>query len=832
MKKILLITLLFCAAKVTAQNIFSFQCSRDTLISCPTVCFTLQAKTCDLRQFASGSTYSVNPLNTPGSCFTPFVDPGAPGNPVTLNIDDRYSTVIPLGFNFPFFGTVYNSVVVSTNGYISFDVNLAGGVSHWQMLGDLPTASYDRALIMGPYHDLDPSEPTSPTQQIKYDIVGNAPHRRFIFSFYKVPLFNCASLIENTHQIVLYESIGIIEVFITSKQICSAWNTAKAMIGLQDFSRTQAVMAPGRRSSDPPWGSINMNESWRFVPTGNAAASLLKRVELIDFAGNVIVPFGSAIVNYSGNGIIDVDFPNVCPTTDPAPYIVRSVYEKFDNPAVDIVAHDTVRVLRLPATFTVTVTNIDVLCNGGNGTITVTNPIGPTYEYSVDGITWQSSAIFTLPVGMYTVRAREGGTFCSSSTPATITQPAPLSLTAANTNTNCANNTGSITLTAAGGTPVYQYSIDGGITYQSSNVFNNLPVGTLNGIQIKDANNCIKTVNPVSITLIDTMNLDLGADITICFGSNTTLLPQTNALTDTFKWTPPATLNFDNVKNPVATPTDTTKYYLTAKWGVCQRTDSVTIRVLHKPLPNAGRDTIICNKTTAILFGSALNLSGTVNYSWAPAGTLSSPLTAVTAANPNSTQQYFLTVTDNYGCNFSVTDSVWVFMQDSVKAFAGNDTIAIINRQHQLFATGGASYLWSPATPLNNPFIQNPQAVLPNNTYFTVLVTDSIGCTGTDDIFVKVYEGPTYYLPNSFTPNGDGRNDVFFPTPVGIRSTDYFRVFNRYGQLMYQTKEYMQGWDGTIKGKPSASGTYVWMIKGIDKNGAVIEMKGTVILLR
>ena len=835
MKKILLITLLFCAANVTAQNIFSFQCSRDTLISCPTVCFTLQAKTCDLRQFASGSTYSINPLtNTPGSCFTPYVDPGAPGNPVTLNIDDRYSSVIPLGFNFPFFGTVYNSVVVSTNGYISFDVSLAGGASHWEDFGDLPNTSYDRALIMGPYHDLDPSEPTSPTKQIKYDIVGTSPHRRFIFSFYKVPLFNCASLIENTHQIVLYESTGIIEVFITSKQICNGWNNGKGMIGMQDFNRAAPnfVMVPGRKESDPPWGSINMNESWRFVPTGNAAASLLKRVELIDFTGNVIVPFGSAIINYSGNGVIDVDFPNVCPTTDPAAYIVRSVYEKFDDPTVDIVAHDTVRVLRLPATFTVTTTNTNVLCNGGNGTITVTNPIGPTYEYSVDGITWQSSTVFTLPAGMYTVRAREGGTFCSSSTPATITQPAPLSLTAAAINTNCANNTGSVTLTAAGGTPVYEYSINGGITYQLSNVFNNLPVGTLNGIQIKDANNCIKTVNPVSITLIDTMNLDLGADSTICFGRSITLLPQTNALTDKFKWTPAATLNYDTVKNPIATPTDTTKYYLTAKWGVCQRTDSVTIKVLHKPLPNAGRDTIICNKTTAILFGSASNLSGTVNYRWAPAGTLSSPLTAVTAANPNSTQQYFLTVTDNYACNFSVTDSVWVFMQDSVRAFAGKDTIAILNRPQQLFATGGASYLWSPTTPLDNPFIQNPQAVLSNNTYFTVLVTDSIGCTGTDDIFIKVYEGPTYYLPNAFTPNGDGRNDVFFPTPVGIRSTDYFRVFNRYGQLMYQTKEYMQGWNGTLKGKPAASGTYVWMIKGIDKNGTVIEMKGTVILVR
>ena len=806
------------------------------MISCPTVCFTLQAQTCDLRQFASGSTYSVNPLTaTPGSCFAPYSDPGAPGNPVTLNIDDRYSAVIPLGFNFPFFGTIYNAVVVSTNGYISFDVSLAGGVSHWQMMGDLPTASYDRALIMGPYHDLDPSEPTSPNQQIKYDIVGAAPHRRFVFSFYKVPLFDCATLIENTHQIVLYESTGIIEVFMQSKEICSGWNLGKGMIGLQDFSRAQAVMAPDRKSSDPPWGTINMNESWRFVPIGNVAASLLKRVELIDFSGNVIVPFSSAVLNFSGNGIIDVDFPNVCPTVDPANYIVRTVYEKFDNPAVDIIVHDTVNVLRTPATFNVTATAADALCNGGNGTITVTDPVGPTYEYSIDGINWQSSPVFNnLPANTYNVRAREGGSFCSNFTPATITEPTTLTLLPVSMNTNCSNNTGEITLTAGGGTPAYQYSFDGGVLYQTGNIFSNLPAGTYNAIQVKDANNCVTMIPSVTIALIDTMRLDLGADSTICFGRSITLIPQTNALTDTFKWTPKALLNFDTIKTPIAKPTDTTRFYLTAKWGVCTRKDSITVNVKHKPVANAGKDTTVCYKTNATLFGSASNLSGTVNFAWSPPDSLNSPNTAITGVRLDTTRQFTLTVTDNYGCNFSVTDSVIVFMQPKLVAFAGNDTNAIINREHQLFATGrnAVGFVWSPARPLNNPFIANPLAVLNRDTYFYVRVTDAIGCTDNDSIFIKVYEGPTYYLPNAFTPDGNSINDIFFPTPVGIRSTDYFRVFDRYGTLMYETRQWMQGWDGTIKGKKAAPGAYVWMIKGIDKNGSGIEMKGTVILLR
>ena len=147
-------------------------------------------------------------------------------------------------------------------------------------------------------------------------------------------------------------------------------------------------------------------------------------------------------------------------------------------------------------------------------------------------------------------------------------------------------------------------------------------------------------------------------------------------------------------------------------------------------------------------------------------------------------------------------------------------------------ASGGVSYVWSPATPLNNPFIQFPLAVLSHDTYFTVMVTDAAGCTASDGVFVKVYDGPTYYVPNVFTPNGDGLNDIFRPIPSGMKSTEYFRVFNRFGQLVFQTNKWLEGWDGKLKGKPADQGTYAWAIKGFDVNGRGVEMSGTVILLR
>src|SRR5690606_35382418 len=119
---------------------------------------------------------------------------------------------------------------------------------------------------------------------------------------------------------------------------------------------------------------------------------------------------------------------------------------------------------------------------------------------------------------------------------------------------------------------------------------------------------------------------------------------------------------------------------------------------------------------------------------------------------------------------------------------------------HQLFATGGDDYLWSPGSLVSDPTIHNPSTTLQQDQSFVVRVTDFAGCIGYDTIFIKVYEGPAYYVPNAFTPNGDGLNDIFRPVPVGIVTTDYFRIFNRYGQLVYETTQWMKGWDGRYQG--------------------------------
>ncbi len=474
----------------------------------------------------------------------------------------------------------------------------------------------------------------------------------------------------------------------------------------------------------------------------------------------------------------------------------------------------------------------DVLCFGtATGTVTITpnGGISP-YTYSSDGgVSYQILNTFNFPAGAYTIRVKDN-VGCVQDLPVTITEPSILTASNTITSSTCNGNDGSIDIATIGGTLPYQYSIDNGITYLNGSVFIVGP-GNYPNIKVKDANGCIASTSAI-IPLLDTMRLFAGADTSICVGSSYTMQPQSNAQTSIWAWTPKASLNDSIIANAIATPLDTTQYILTAQWGLCTRKDTMQINVLHKPIAHAGNDTMICYKTSALLRGWVSNISGAVNYLWTPSNTVTPANNRFATAKPDTSQLYTLTIKDNYGCNFSVSDDVMVIMQPPVPAYAGNDTNAIVGVPHQLLSSGGVQYLWSPAATLNNATTQNPLATLFNDTYFTVEVTDIAGCKGYDDVFIKAYQGPTYYIANAFTPNNDGLNDIFKPKSVGIKSTEYFRVFNRYGQMMYETNKWNKGWDGTYNGQKQPGGVYIWYIKGIDENGKKVELKGTVMLVK
>ena len=170
----------------------------------------------------------------------------------------------------------------------------------------------------------------------------------------------------------------------------------------------------------------------------------------------------------------------------------------------------------------------------------------------------------------------------------------------------------------------------------------------------------------------------------------------------------------------------------------------------------------------------------------------------------------------------------------STKAFAGNDTITASGRPLQLQASGGISYEWTPPTGLNNPFIPNPIATLTGTQIYTYTVRayTPLGCQSFDDIKIQVYQAPEIYLPNAFTPNGDGIHDTYKALPVGIKDFKYMKIFNRYGQQIFSTTNALNGWDGTLKGKIQGNGVFVVIARGIDYRGTVIDRQATVMLIR
>jgi gliding motility-associated-like protein len=335
-------------------------------------------------------------------------------------------------------------------------------------------------------------------------------------------------------------------------------------------------------------------------------------------------------------------------------------------------------------------------------------------------------------------------------------------------------------------------------------------------------------VDSVFVDVKQFVTLDAGPDTTICLTDTVRLNPFSDALS--YRWAPVNTLNNPGIKNPVAKPADgKTTYNVVANIGKCQASDDITIRTVPYPAIRVSNDTAICFGDTAILFAS-----GGIDYRWTPSSSLSSNVVPGPSAFPLVTTTYRVAVTDNAGCPKPSFADVLVRVVPPVPAFAGRDTAIVVGQPLQLNAAGGSSYVWSPPAGLNRNFISNPVANLSDDISYIVKVSTEEGCFAFDTINVRVFKtAPDIFVPTAFTPNGDGLNDVLKPIPVGITNIEYFRVYNRWGVMVFSTNaEQGGGWDGRINGREQGSDTFVWYVRGTDFTGKIIFKKGSSTLIR
>ena len=470
-------------------------------------------------------------------------------------------------------------------------------------------------------------------------------------------------------------------------------------------------------------------------------------------------------------------------------------------------------------------------CGNANGQITVntTGGTGP-YQYSTTGANpiWGNVNTFpNLLPGTYVIGVKD-----LHGNVATVTVVVPNvagpQVSAKPTAASCANNDGTIQLYITGGTAPFNTVFNGALALMGQTQWTGLAQGTY-GIAVTDQNGCMdSTIVPVPAT--DSLKISADTVPATCQGVAVQLPVTSNGAS--FSWSPATGLSDPSTINPLASPPATTSYVVTATLGTCSRSDTVTVTVLPAPTAAAGPSDTVCPGKSAQLQGS-----GGIQYLWSPGTNLSDS----TVANPTvdsllSTVTYRLSVKDANGC-WSLDSAATTVVVSQPKVFAGNDTAVIVGQPLQLNAidqsnSGFTSYVWSPPQGLSNPDIANPTTVVTGNITYTVLATTPLGCTATDTIDIGAATTEALIVPNAFTPNNDGHNDLLRVIGYGIQSLKFFRVYDRWGRLVYTSSQTEAGWDGMVGGQPAPAGTYVWSAAAVDYHGKPMEGRGTVILVR
>ncbi len=294
-----------------------------------------------------------------------------------------------------------------------------------------------------------------------------------------------------------------------------------------------------------------------------------------------------------------------------------------------------------------------------------------------------------------------------------------------------------------------------------------------------------------------------------------------------FAWTGP--MNFtSNLPSPVipnAVAANSGTYYVkvTSAKG-CISIDSTIASIASKPTVNAGIDADICEGKSIQLNGIGTNVS---SYQWSPATELSHANISNPVTSPKQTTLFILTVANNK-CKSS--DSVLITVNKNATADAGSDKAILEGQSVVLNGMAGGTdvvFTWSPTTNMTGSGTLMPAVKPLVNEVYTLNVVSNKGCgTSKDSVLIKVYKD--LYIPNAFTPNNDGLNDTWNIETLQAFPTADVRVFNRFGEMVFNNNGINKSWDGRSKGKPVSPGAYVYIID-LKNNSQVI--KGVLFIL-
>ncbi|UKN00900.1 T9SS type B sorting domain-containing protein [Paracrocinitomix mangrovi] len=310
----------------------------------------------------------------------------------------------------------------------------------------------------------------------------------------------------------------------------------------------------------------------------------------------------------------------------------------------------------------------------------------------------------------------------------------------------------------------------------------------------------------------------LDDQIYLCKGASEQLLITGGT---SYIWSPNYNISSTTVDNPIVNPLVDTTYYVDAINACGITPDSIFVDVI-EVIAEANPDTTVCPGESAIL-----SASGGVSYSWSPSANLTGSQSATTVATPPVSTQYRVIVTDQYGCKDTAFTNVFLFPTPSIQV--SPPVYAVLQDTIHIWAQGNGDIVWSPDYNISCLDCVDPYVWPETHYVYTATITDANGCTNWAN--VPIYFDPLIYIPNAFTPNGDGINPYFKAEVLNVIDFEML-IFNRWGELIKTLNSADEYWDGTYHGVLVKDDVYIWQVRYIDINNDPHTLRGHVTVLK
>ena len=721
-------------------------------------------------------------------------------NSINTNIDDAWSSVEDLPFDFCFFTNTETQFQVGSNGGIRFDVDSGDDYNGWAFTEDLPNntnITLSEVNVFTPVHDIDPS--VNDQNEIAWEILGAFPNRVLVVSYYEVPYFLCND-ITASQMVVFYEFSNIIEIYIQDapNDQCSNWNFGNAVLGIQNDAGTTAYVPPGRNTSDSPWTAAN--EAWSFSPNG-------EQTYVFEW------------LNSNGDFISNDPTINVCPDVEET-YTAQITYTNCNGDVVTLTDDVTVSV---DTTFSVNLGGDQDLCDESSYDITAEVIDGDSSTASYEWNTGDTTPTITVTAsGEYFVDVIIDG--CTIRKEVTIQlNESPLFDLGQDIQT-CfelevlldASPTNMDPTTAS-----YEWSLNGNII--PSEISPTLIITQLGTYSvIVSAGNCY-TEHSIVVSQVNDLGVDLGSNQSTCFVVPIILNASPSIgdpNTATYEW------SLGGVTLPDTTATlDATihgTYFVSVTIGVCSDTDNITFTPLDDLGVDLGSDFTTCFSTPEFLDATPdIGDPSTASYEWYLNNNL---LVTETSSSINATEHgegtYSVTVNLN-GC--IETDSIILTLLSDLNVTVNDNFKSCVGEEWTLTATTSeeaVSYQW---------YLNGDAIVGKTSSTVTVVISEDFSgtqnysviitkgsCTGTNDVDIELYGVSNCVISQGISPDiTPGFNDYldleFLSDRVGGITS--LQIFNRYGTIVFNKNDYKNEWNGQDKnGNDLPTGTYYYVM--------------------